>query len=170
MPEFGMSDSAYFDGRDMVLEHATFPYLTGVGWDVFNRLAAISEEAFVSSLIKSATPDGQRLAIQDSMARELAESNRRISTPSQPSRNDSVKMETYVHSGNSWRVIVADSLVSWRRQCHSLEVSQGSLGEDKLPPFLSLWKIQGVGSRKDRRRRERVSYSRWLLEWPSSWL
>ena len=83
----------------MSLEHVTFPHLTGVEWDALNRLAAISGEAFVSSLMKSATPDGQRLAIHEFMARELAESNRRGLTPSRPSRNNSVKMETSVYSG-----------------------------------------------------------------------
>ena len=76
MPEFRMSDSSYFDASDLILEHAAFPHLTGVEWDALNRLAAISEEAFVVSLMRSATPDEQRLAIHDFMARELAESNR----------------------------------------------------------------------------------------------
>ena len=99
MPEFGISDSSYFDAPDVILEHATFLHLTGVEWDALNRLTEISEEAFVSSLMKPATPDGQRLAIHEFMARELAESNRRGLTPSRPSRNNSVKMETSVYSG-----------------------------------------------------------------------
>ena len=77
-----MSDSSYFDAPDVSLEHAAFPHLTGVEWNALNRLAAISGEAFVVSLMKSATPDGQRLAIHDYMAREIAESNRRGLTPS----------------------------------------------------------------------------------------
>ena len=77
-----MSDSSYFDAPDVSLEHATFPHLTGVEWDALNRLAAISGEEFAVSLIKSATPDGQRLAIQDFMACELSESNRLGLNPS----------------------------------------------------------------------------------------
>ena len=88
MPEFGMSDSSYFDAPDLILEHATFPHLTGVEWDALNRLVAISGEAFVVSLMRSATPDEQRLAIHDFMARELAQSDRRGLTPSRSSRND----------------------------------------------------------------------------------
>ena len=94
-----MSKSSYFDAPDVILEHATFPHLTGVEWDALNRLAAITGDAFATSLMRSATPDDQRLAIHDFMARELAESNRRGSTPSRPSRNDAVKMDTSVYSG-----------------------------------------------------------------------
>ena len=59
----------------------------------------MSGEAFVVSLMISANPDEQRLAIHDFMARELAESNRRGLTPSRSSRNDSVKMESSAYSG-----------------------------------------------------------------------
>ena len=94
-----MSESSYFDAPDVILEHAAFPHLTGVEWDALNRLAAITGDAFAASLMRSATPDDQRLAIHDFMARELAESNWRGSTPSRPSRNDAVKMDTSVYSG-----------------------------------------------------------------------
>ena len=94
-----MGELSYLDAPDLFLERATFPHLTGVEWDAFNRLAEISGEAFVASLMRSATPDGQRLAIHEFMARELAESNRRSLTPSRPSRNDALKMETSSYSG-----------------------------------------------------------------------
>ena len=60
-----MSESSYFDAPDVILEHATFPHLTGVEWDALNRLAAITGDAFATSLMRSATPDDQRLAIHD---------------------------------------------------------------------------------------------------------
>ncbi|CAH0488354.1 unnamed protein product [Peronospora farinosa] len=84
MPEFGMSESSYFDAPDLFLEHATFPHLTGVEWDALTRLAATSGEAFVASLMRSVFPDAQRLAIHEFMARNLAESTRRGLTPSRP--------------------------------------------------------------------------------------
>ena len=93
-----MSES-YFDAPDLFLEHPIFPHLTGVEWDALNRLAVTSGEAFVTSLMRSATLEGQRLAIYELMTREIAESNRRGLTTSRPSRNDAVKMETSSYSG-----------------------------------------------------------------------
>ncbi|KAE9028583.1 hypothetical protein PR001_g11697 [Phytophthora rubi] len=63
------------------------------------RLAAVSGEVVVTSLLSSATPDQQRQAIQEFMDRELAEAKRRVSTPSHASRNNAVKMETSSYSG-----------------------------------------------------------------------
>ena len=108
-----MSDSSYFDAPDASLEHDTFPHLTGVELDALNRLAVISEEAFVVALMKSATPDRQRLAIHDFMARELAESNRRGLTPSRTSRNDAVNIETSVYSDEGKEHL---SLLRWFRE------------------------------------------------------
>ena len=99
MSELGMSESSYFYAPDLFLEHETSPYLTGVEWDAFSRLAAISGEAFAMSLMRSATPDGHRLAIHEFMARELAESNRRGLIPSRPSWSDAVKIKTFSYSG-----------------------------------------------------------------------
>ena len=89
-----MSESSYLDASDLVLEHATFPHLTGTEWDALYRLAVISGEAFVVSLMRSAIRDGQRLANHVFMARELAELNRRGLNSSRSSTIDSVKMET----------------------------------------------------------------------------
>ena len=68
-------------------------------WNALHRLAAVSGEVFVTSMLSSSTPDRQRQAIQEFMVRELAEANRRVSTPSRTSRNDAVKMETSTYSG-----------------------------------------------------------------------
>ena len=94
-----MSESSYFDGPNLFLKHATFLHLSGVEWDALNCLATISGEAFVTSRIRSATPDVQSFAIHEFMARELAESNLRGLTPSRPSRGDAVKMKTSSYSG-----------------------------------------------------------------------
>ncbi|KAI9994074.1 hypothetical protein PInf_016637 [Phytophthora infestans] len=81
------------------LEHAAFPHLTRVEWEALHRLVAVSGDAVVASLLSSATPDQQRLVAQEFMERELADANRRVSTPSRPSQNDVVKMETSTYSG-----------------------------------------------------------------------
>ena len=94
-----MRELSYFDAPDLMLEHATFPHLTSVKWGALGRLAAISGEAFVTSLLRAATPDDQRLAIHDFMALELAESNQRGLTPSRALRNNFVKLETFCYSG-----------------------------------------------------------------------
>ena len=94
-----MSDSSYFDAPDLILDMRPSSISLVLKWDALDCLAAILGEAFVVSLMKSATPDEKRLAIHDFMARELAESNRRNLTPSSSSHNDPVKMETYAYSG-----------------------------------------------------------------------
>ncbi|KAE9201579.1 hypothetical protein PF005_g14907 [Phytophthora fragariae] len=83
----------------MTLEHTAFPHLTTVEWQALHRLAAVSGEFVVTSLLSSATPDQQRQAIQEFMERELAEAKRRVPTLSHSSRHDAVKMETSSYSG-----------------------------------------------------------------------
>ncbi|KAG2770326.1 hypothetical protein PC129_g14395 [Phytophthora cactorum] len=46
------------------MEHAAFPPLTRVEWEALHRLAALSGEAVVTALLRSATPDLQHLATQ----------------------------------------------------------------------------------------------------------
>ncbi|CAH0486079.1 unnamed protein product [Peronospora farinosa] len=82
------------------LEHSDFPHLTSVEWQELHRLAAVSGETIVTSLLSTATPDDQRAAIQDFMVRELAEANRRVLTPSRTSHHDAIKMETSKYSGD----------------------------------------------------------------------
>ncbi|KAG3000964.1 hypothetical protein PC121_g19566 [Phytophthora cactorum] len=83
----------------MTLEHAAFPHLTRVEWEALHHLAAVSGEAVVTSLLSSATPDKQRQAAQEFMKRELADANRRASTPSRSSKTNTVKLETSTYSG-----------------------------------------------------------------------
>ena len=111
MPEFGIIESLFFDAPDLFLEHTTFTHRSRIEWDALNRLATISEEAFVTSLMRSVPSDGQRLDLHEFMSRELAESNRRGLTLSRPSRTDALYMETYFYSGEGIESIVAESMV-----------------------------------------------------------
>ncbi|KAE9217339.1 hypothetical protein PF002_g16822 [Phytophthora fragariae] len=99
MTKFEMSEGTPSVAPAMTLEHTAFPHLTTVEWQALHRLAAVSGEFVVTSLLSSATPDQQRQAIQEFMERELAEAKRRVPTPSHSSRNDAVKMETSTYSG-----------------------------------------------------------------------
>ena len=93
-----MRESSYFDAP--VWSTRPFSNLTGIEWDALNHLVEISGGAFVTSLMRSATPDGHRLAKHEFMARELADFNHRGLTPSRPSRSNAVKMETSYYSEN----------------------------------------------------------------------
>ena len=84
---------------DDLLVHASFPHLTTVEWSALHRLAALSGEVFVASMLSSSSPDRQRHAIQEFMVRELADANQRVSTPSRHLNNETVKMETSSYSG-----------------------------------------------------------------------
>ncbi|OWZ19530.1 polyprotein [Phytophthora megakarya] len=86
-------------GPGTTLEHANFPHLTRVEWEAFHRLAAVSGEFVVASLLSSTTLDQHRQAAQEFMERELADAKRRVSTSSHSLRNDGVKMETSTYSG-----------------------------------------------------------------------
>nr|KAE8918215.1 hypothetical protein PF009_g31468 [Phytophthora fragariae] len=99
MTKFEMSEGTPSVAPAMTLEHTAFPHLTTIEWQALHRLAAVSGEFVVTSLLSSATPDQQRQAIQEFMERELAEAKRRVPTPSHSSRNDAVKMETSTYPG-----------------------------------------------------------------------
>ncbi|GMF37387.1 unnamed protein product [Phytophthora fragariaefolia] len=98
MTKFEMSEDKPSAAPAMTLEHSAFPHLTNIEWQALHRLAAVSGEFVVTSLLSSATPDHQRQAIQEFMKRELAEAKLRVPTPSHSSRNDAVKMETSTYS------------------------------------------------------------------------
>ncbi|KAE9026191.1 hypothetical protein PR001_g12253 [Phytophthora rubi] len=99
MTKFEMSEGTPSVAPAMTLEHTAFPHLTAVEWQALHRLAAVSGEFVVTSLLSSATPDQPRQAIQEFMERELAEAKRRLPTPSHSSRHDAVKMMTSSYSG-----------------------------------------------------------------------
>ncbi|KAE9203996.1 hypothetical protein PF002_g20766 [Phytophthora fragariae] len=99
MTKFEMSEGTPSVAPAMTLEHTAFPHVTTVEWQALHRLAAVSGEFVVTSLLSTATPDQQRQAIQEFMERELAEAKRRVPTPSHSSRHDAVKMETSSYSG-----------------------------------------------------------------------
>ena len=65
-----------------------------------HRRNEVSGKIFVASLLNTATLKQHRAVIQDYMVRELAESNRRVQTPSRTSHNDAIKMETSAYSGD----------------------------------------------------------------------
>ncbi|KAE9031518.1 hypothetical protein PR002_g9633 [Phytophthora rubi] len=99
MTKFEVSEGTPSVAPAMTLEHTAFHHLTTVEWQALHRLAAVSGEFVVISLLSSATPDQQRQAIQEFMERELAEAKRRVLTASHSSRHDAVKMETSSYSG-----------------------------------------------------------------------
>ena len=82
------------------LEHADSPHLTTVKWQALHRLAAMSGEIFVTSLLSTATPEQHRTSIQDYIVRELTEANRQVQTSSSTYHCDAIKLETSTYSGD----------------------------------------------------------------------
>ncbi|KAE8881887.1 hypothetical protein PF002_g29425 [Phytophthora fragariae] len=107
MTKFEMGEGTPSVAPAMTLEHTAFPHLTTVEWQALHRLAAVSGEFVVTSVLSSATPDQQHQAIQEFMERELTEAKRRVPTPSHSSRHDAVKMETSSYSGAGQGVVKA---------------------------------------------------------------
>ncbi|KAI9985378.1 hypothetical protein PInf_004727 [Phytophthora infestans] len=99
MTKFTMSQGMTSETPGPTLEHAAFPHLTRVEWEALHRLAVVSGEAVIASLLSSATSDQQRQAAQEFMERELADANRRATTLARSSKNDVVKLETSTYSG-----------------------------------------------------------------------
>ncbi|KAE9278673.1 hypothetical protein PR003_g28456, partial [Phytophthora rubi] len=69
MAKFEMSEDQPAGPPVMTLERAAFPHPTSIEWQALHRLAAVSGEIVVTSLLSSATPDQQRQAIQEFMDR-----------------------------------------------------------------------------------------------------
>ncbi|KAJ8503412.1 hypothetical protein ON010_g19091 [Phytophthora cinnamomi] len=94
-----MSQVLTSGSSEVTLKHGAFPHLTRIEWEAPHRLATVSGESVVTSLLSLAMPEQQRQAAQEFMERGLADANRRVSTPSRPSKNDIVKLETSTYSG-----------------------------------------------------------------------
>ncbi|KAJ8566732.1 hypothetical protein ON010_g6389 [Phytophthora cinnamomi] len=82
----------------VTLEHGPFPHLLRIEWEALHRVTDVSGETVVTSLLNSAMPEQQRQAAQEFMERELADANRRVSTPSCSFKNDIVTLETSTYS------------------------------------------------------------------------
>ena len=136
-----MIESSNFDAPDLFLKHTTFFHLSGVEWDALSCLAAISGDAFVTSLMRSAAPDVQHLSIHAFMAHKLAESNRRGLTPSRSSRIDAVKIETYSYSGKGTNRM---SLNRWFRKVDNTIASRLLEDPQAKVNFLLSWIIGKV--------------------------
>ncbi|KAE8968865.1 hypothetical protein PR001_g27402 [Phytophthora rubi] len=64
MTKFELSEDEPAGPPAMTLKHAAFPHLTSIEWQALHRLAAVSGEVVVASLLSSAIADQQRKAIQ----------------------------------------------------------------------------------------------------------
>ncbi|KAE9023568.1 hypothetical protein PR001_g10201 [Phytophthora rubi] len=82
------------------LEHASFPHLSAIEWEVLHRLAAVSGDTVIKTLLTAGSEEEQRLTAQEFMARELTDLRRRATTPT-PSKNktDIVKLDVSTYSG-----------------------------------------------------------------------
>ncbi|GMF26478.1 unnamed protein product [Phytophthora fragariaefolia] len=65
--------SALVGATGISLEHASFPHLTQFEWEAPHRLAAVSGDGVIKTLLTAGTDEQQRLAAQEFMARELAD-------------------------------------------------------------------------------------------------
>ncbi|OWZ10927.1 polyprotein [Phytophthora megakarya] len=110
----------------MTLGHEAFPRLTRIEWrGGLHRLAAMSGEAVVTSLLSTASPDQHRQAAQEFMERELADAKQQEQIPSR-SKNDAVKVETST---------APESLIPGDRHRHSLQAKEWALGKQVVDPL-----------------------------------
>uniref|UniRef100_H3H6H2 Uncharacterized protein n=1 Tax=Phytophthora ramorum TaxID=164328 RepID=H3H6H2_PHYRM len=88
------------DISSMSLEHENFPHLTLMEWEALHRLAAVSGDTVVKTLLTTGMEHEQRLCAQEFLTRELADLRRRATTPT-PSKNktDIVKLDVSTYSG-----------------------------------------------------------------------
>ncbi|GMF20103.1 unnamed protein product [Phytophthora fragariaefolia] len=96
-----MDDASIFsEVTGMSREHTSFPHLSMFKWEALHRLAAVSGDGVIKTLLTTSTEEQQRLAAQEFMARELTDLRRRATTPT-PSKNktDIVKLDVSTYSG-----------------------------------------------------------------------
>ncbi|KAG6587036.1 polyprotein [Phytophthora cinnamomi] len=96
-----MNDASTLGGATgMSLEHAGFPHLSLFEWEALHRLAAVSGDGVVKTLLTAGTEQQKRLAAQAFMARELADLRQRTTTPtSTKNKTDIVKLDVSTYSG-----------------------------------------------------------------------
>ncbi|GAB9477994.1 hypothetical protein Gpo141_00015222, partial [Globisporangium polare] len=80
------------------LEHVQFPHLTAVEWKALHRLAAAAGASIIQTLLRTGSPDAQRLAAHEFMERELDDALSKHSTLAS-FKNEVVKIETSTYSG-----------------------------------------------------------------------
>ncbi|KAG6623240.1 putative Polyprotein [Phytophthora cinnamomi] len=101
MNDTSMNDASTLGGATgMSLEHASFPHLSLFEWEALHRLAAVSGDGVVKTLLTAGTEQQQRLAAQEFMARELADLRQRATTlTSTKNKTDIVKLDVSTYSG-----------------------------------------------------------------------
>ncbi|KAE8908794.1 hypothetical protein PF005_g8205 [Phytophthora fragariae] len=96
-----MNDASALGGATGIsLEHASFPHLTLFEWEALHRLAAVSGDGVIKTLLTAGTEEQQRLAAQEFMARELADLRQRATAPTlTKNKTDIVKLDVSTNSG-----------------------------------------------------------------------
>ncbi|KAE8998228.1 hypothetical protein PF010_g17902 [Phytophthora fragariae] len=101
MNDTSMNDASALGGAtDISLEHTSFPHLSLFEWEALCRLAAVSGDGVIMTLLTAGTEEQQRLAAQEFMARELADLRQRATTPTlTKNKTDIVKLDVSAYSG-----------------------------------------------------------------------
>ncbi|ETI54389.1 hypothetical protein F443_02779 [Phytophthora nicotianae P1569] len=95
-----MNDASMPNASVTSLEHASFSHLSMIEWETLHRLAAVSSDGVITTLLTVSTEGQQRLAAQEFMARELADLRQQVSTPAQiKNKTNIVKLDVSTYSG-----------------------------------------------------------------------
>ncbi|GMF58023.1 unnamed protein product [Phytophthora fragariaefolia] len=92
-----MNDASALGGVTVIsLKHARFPHLSLFEWEALHRIAAVSGDGVINTLLTAGTEEQQCLAAQEIMGRELADLRQRATTPTlSKNKNDIVKLDAY---------------------------------------------------------------------------